>query len=107
MDRGRHAEAVPDFTRAIALGAHRTFLLPWRVKRGICLAAGGDLEGALEDFDVAVRADPGNGDYLFNRGWAFFRLGKREEARRDLEEAMRRNPAVEAKARGILKLLEE
>lgn len=39
----------------------------------------------------AVRANPTNSSFLDSLGWAYFKLGKLDEAERNLTEAARRN----------------
>ena len=48
---------------------------------------GENLEQALELVRRAVALDPDNGAYVDSLGWALFRLGEFEEARRHLEQA--------------------
>jgi tetratricopeptide (TPR) repeat protein len=47
------------------------------------------LETALQEIELALREDPDNSAYLDSRGWAKFRLGRLQEARADLEAAIR------------------
>jgi tetratricopeptide (TPR) repeat protein len=49
------------------------------------------LTEALEMIQRAVRANPTNSSYLDSLGWAYFKLGKLDEAERHLTEAARRN----------------
>ena len=46
---------------------------------------------ALEMIQKAVRAEPTNSSYLDSLGWAYFKLGKLDEAERHLSEAARRD----------------
>lgn len=46
-----------------------------------------DEKSAIEAFDAAVKADPNFPDAYFNRGIAYMRMGKREEALSDLSQA--------------------
>jgi Flp pilus assembly protein TadD len=41
----------------------------------------------------AVRAEPTNSSFLDSLGWAYFKLGKLDEAERHLSEAARRDTA--------------
>ena len=53
----------------------------------------GDYERAMRDFDLAIAADPNeNAEYLLH-GRALQRLGRDEEAQKDLNEARRLNPS--------------
>lgn len=49
------------------------------------------LAEALELIQRAVRANPTNSSFLDSLGWAFFKLGRLDEAERNLAEAARRN----------------
>jgi tetratricopeptide (TPR) repeat protein len=49
------------------------------------------LTEALEMIQRAVRANPNNASFLDSLGWAYFKLGKLDEAERNLVEASRRN----------------
>lgn len=49
------------------------------------------LTEALELIQRAIRANPTNPSFLDSLGWAFFKLGKLDEAERNLAEAARRN----------------
>jgi Flp pilus assembly protein TadD len=47
-----------------------------------------DLQTALEMIERAIEQDPDNGAYVDSLGWAFYRLGRLLEARRELERAV-------------------
>lgn len=49
------------------------------------------LPEALEMIQRAVRANPNNSSFLDSLGWAYFKLGRLDEAERHLMEAARRN----------------
>ncbi|HKC64839.1 MAG TPA: tetratricopeptide repeat protein [Pyrinomonadaceae bacterium] len=49
------------------------------------------LTEAFEMIQRAVRANPTNASFLDSLGWAYFKLGKLDEAERNLTEAARRN----------------
>lgn len=50
------------------------------------------LDEALGMIERAVRAEPDNASYLDSLGWAYFKLGRLEEAERHLTDAARRRP---------------
>lgn len=50
------------------------------------------LEEAIGLVERAIRLDPGNGAYLDSLGWGYFRQGRFEDARRELEHASRLFP---------------
>ncbi len=54
--------------------------------------AGINLEEALTLASRAVALDPDNGAYVDSLGWAYFRLGRPEQARNYLERAARLEP---------------
>ncbi|HKS30714.1 MAG TPA: tetratricopeptide repeat protein [Pyrinomonadaceae bacterium] len=51
------------------------------------------LPEALEMIQRAVRAEPTNSSFLDSLGWAYFKMGKLEEAERNLREAAKRDPS--------------
>ncbi|MEO6390377.1 MAG: tetratricopeptide repeat protein [Pyrinomonadaceae bacterium] len=60
---------------------------------GYFLADRGErLTEALDLIKRAVRAEPKNSSFLDSLGWAYFKLGKFDEAERYLTNALRRNP---------------
>jgi predicted Zn-dependent protease len=50
------------------------------------------LTEALEMIQRAVRAEPTNSSFLDSLGWAYFKLGKLDDAERQLKEAARLDP---------------
>lgn len=78
FDRGR-----PDLDFAAAEQGHDAFC--WR---GANRASTGDLEGALSDLDRLLQEDPADQEALVWRGEVLRRLGRPEESRRDLDEAI-------------------
>ena len=54
------------------------------------------LSDALNYCRQAVQARPNNPAYLDSLGWAFYKMGKRNDAKRLLEEASRRAPEEDA-----------
>lgn len=62
------------------------------MNRGRLRLDGGDLAGALEDFDRAVELSPDLWVAWTNRGIALARRGDRDLAIRSFEEAIRRAP---------------
>jgi tetratricopeptide (TPR) repeat protein len=85
--QGRIEQAVAAFRRLLALDprnaqAHN-YLGYMYADRGM------HLEEALKEIDLALGEDPDNAAYLDSRGWALYRLGRWDEARADLESAIR------------------
>ncbi|HEU4560981.1 MAG TPA: protein kinase [Longimicrobium sp.] len=61
-------------------------------RQGEALFDRGNLGGAIERFQAAVRAAPGNAYYRNNLGWALFQAGRIDDADRELNEAVRLDP---------------
>ncbi|MEQ1646997.1 MAG: tetratricopeptide repeat protein [Hyphomicrobiaceae bacterium] len=51
-----------------------------------------DWTGAMNDFDIAIEADPNNPNYLRARAWRNFYHGDREEGQADLAKAIELDP---------------
>ena len=62
------------------------------VNRGIAYRRAGDIERAIEDYDEAIRLNPGAADAFNNRGNAFRTRDEFERALRDYDEAIRLDP---------------
>lgn len=89
MELGKHPGAIEDFTKAVEL--HPTSeVFAYRGWAHVACAAP---TLALRDFELAIELEPANGDAYNGRGLMRLSLGKRAEAIRDAEEAVRRGPA--------------
>jgi len=55
---------------------------------GTCHQEMGQLEEALKHYDIAVKKDPSNGTYYYNRGIVKSKLEKLEEAVEDYNKAL-------------------
>lgn len=73
--------ACINFTRAIDGGIGDFDILYYR---GMCHLDASNYALALIDFEVLIRRDPGNPEYLFRRGFIHYKLGMNAEAIRDL-----------------------
>ncbi|MCI0343656.1 MAG: tetratricopeptide repeat-containing serine/threonine-protein kinase [Planctomycetales bacterium] len=88
----------PAGDRAAALREYGTALeegipLAWvRNNRGCLRDNLGDPRGALEDFEVAMRLQPGNPEHYYNRSQARQRLGDAVGAESDLDRALQLGP---------------
>jgi len=56
--------------------------------RGVARAMLGDLNGAIDDFSLAIRNWPNHSDAYNNRGFTYAKLGQLEQARNDFEMAL-------------------
>ncbi len=89
---GKSAEAIALLRRVVALEPDSSTA---HLDLGMVLAESYDLPGALAENDEAIRL--GRGDMALahlNRGRVLFDLGRREEARPDLETAVRLAPQM-------------
>jgi TonB family protein len=87
---GRTAEAVA--TLRLALKSDPNDLLVLNNLGYILVQQDDKLEEGLPMIQRAVNASPKNGAYLDSLGWAYFKLGKLDEAERYLTEAARNRP---------------
>lgn len=72
-----HMKAIADFDTALALDSGYTDAL---TARGLSRTAAGDLEGALRDFEHALRGRPTDPDLRFNHANILAGLGRYSEA---------------------------
>jgi len=87
---GDHDAAVAAFERLLALEPDHAPSLNYLGY--IWADAGENLERALDLIERAVVIDPDNGAYADSLGWAYYRLGRYDQARRHLEWAARLVP---------------
>ncbi|GAA3227569.1 hypothetical protein GCM10010468_56460 [Actinocorallia longicatena] len=73
-------------------GAQPIHRLVLRVNRAQLRILTGDRDGALEDLDAAVAADPGYPDYYVDRGNLLFAAGRHDEALADYNTALAVGP---------------
>jgi tetratricopeptide (TPR) repeat protein len=84
---GLHSDAERVFQQALELDAEFAPALNYL---GYMWAERGEnLDEAIDLVSRAVALDPNNGAYVDSLGWAFFQLGRYEEARGHLEKAAR------------------
>lgn len=82
-----HAEAA--LTSAIELRRNRPEVM---IDRAQARAAMADYQGAVDDLNVAIDADPTNGDAFKFRASAYRYLDKLEQARADIDRALALDP---------------
>lgn len=82
---GRAPEAFADLDESVAAGNHNAHC--WR---GAARTLTGDAAGAVADLDAVVSSDPGDDEALIWRAEARLALGRRDDARRDLDFAASR-----------------
>jgi tetratricopeptide (TPR) repeat protein len=79
-------------------------LVATHVNRGILRLRRGDLEGALEDFDMATRLDPNEPEAYLNRGSVLLRNARAVDAISQFDTAIAKNtrrPALAHYARAV------
>ncbi|MFE8604107.1 tetratricopeptide repeat protein [Archangium violaceum] len=84
--QGRHAEAVADFDALEAVGFRKALVL--HMKRAESLEALGRHAEAERDWTLALAEDPDNPWLLHQRASARARLGRLEEAVKDITDAL-------------------
>lgn len=60
------------------------------------LLAAGDMHGALDHFDAAIKKDPSNYLSIFKRGAAYLSLGRASQASADFDKVLTLKPDFEA-----------
>jgi len=91
---GNHNAAITEFNRAIELDSNVADAYYFR---GGVYGSLGDWEKAIADYTHAITLNQKD-TYYVSRGGSYFMLDKNNEARSDLETALRLNPEnVEAK----------
>jgi tetratricopeptide (TPR) repeat protein len=88
---GQRPRAVAEFRRVLEIDPDFHAALNYL---GYTYAESGEnLEEALSLVGRAVALEPDNGAYVDSLGWAYYRLGRHEQARDTLERAVRLEPA--------------
>lgn len=82
---GNAEQALEDYTQAIRRDSFSEEV--WRSRAVLRYNKQRDFTGAKEDFDRAIRLDPGIGQNYKNRARCWIKFGKKAEALKDLEMA--------------------
>ena len=95
QDEGRIADAIHDFSKAIALKPNNPIAY---YSRGNLYSYYTDsspetLKLALQDYTKAIQFSPGTSDYLVQRGIVYFKLNMFENTLQDLNAAEKLDPA--------------
>jgi len=105
-DLGRDEEAIENLRQAVGLN-------PRYYKGHYHLAAAlervGKFDEAAREYDVAEPGFRQNGEYFYRRGFAYFRLGQKREARESLIRVLDIAPGSESAAQAdeLLKMMSE
>ncbi len=90
---GKPDLAVQHCTRALQTGKYSGEVLSrLHYHRGVALAAQGQFDRAITDFDAAIGINPGFGDAYYGRGNAWSSKGDSDRAIADFDAAVRLNP---------------
>jgi tetratricopeptide (TPR) repeat protein len=96
-DTGTGEAAIAACTRAIASGTFKGIdLAKLHTNRGVELKRKGDLDGALADYDIAIRLNPSDQFAYNNRANAWRDKGDLDRAIADWSEAVRIDPGYTA-----------
>lgn len=90
---GRASEAIADWKTLAALNERRPFMSEEQIWNGMAYAraiANEELAEGLADANRAARGPAPAPELLDTRGYLYYRLGRHEEARRDLDDAISR-----------------
>ncbi|HEX3998154.1 MAG TPA: hypothetical protein VHX65_06360 [Pirellulales bacterium] len=88
---GRHRDAIADATIAVKLANNDRSRAETLNGRAYMRAlANLELDRALEDVDESLRIVPGDANVIDTRAYVLFRLGKYDQARKDIDDAIRR-----------------
>ncbi len=88
--RGRYAQAVEDYDRALAINP---ILVHAMINRANAYSRMRQFKEALNDYDIAAFYSEGRNDLVFyNRAMLFLQMGRVENARNDLLRALEAQP---------------
>ena len=102
LDEGMARMRSGDLVGSISTLGRLTYYCPdyaegWN-QRAFAKFLGGDYEGALDDLDRAVALSPRHLGAVSGRGLTLFRLGREEEGREAIREAVKLNPWLSERA---------
>lgn len=82
---GHHAEAIAEYSRAIAVDPGIALIYH---QRGVSYGWIGDYQTAIADFDKALELDPARPFTYYERGATYYRLADFSRAEQDLQTAL-------------------
>jgi tetratricopeptide (TPR) repeat protein len=91
QDRGEHATAISDYSKAIALGPDWSQAYN---NRGIVYTLLGNDPAALKDFEMAISINPHNAQFYNNRGLVHYYTKNDRLAMADFNQSIKLNPRV-------------
>lgn len=102
-DKGDFEHAIADYSRAIAIEPANATAYNGRCWVGVIV--GRELQQALGDCNESLRLRPKNADTLDSRGFAYYMLGRMDEAIADFDAALAINPKLASSlyGRGLAK----
>lgn len=93
-EAGKFTDAVDAYSKAVSLDPSYVPAYIGRAQSKRKLTPP-DLQGSIEDLDIAISKDPKNSDAYNNRGISYFHLNEVEKARLDYNKAIELNPKSE------------
>jgi tetratricopeptide (TPR) repeat protein len=91
-EQGNYEDEVALWNDVIAMNISAIQVAPAIMNRGTAYSAKGDLDRALQDYNLAIELDPGNAGAYVNRGLALGRRGEFESAIEDYAKAIALKP---------------
>jgi len=102
--RGNVQGAIQEYSRVVELKPDSPQA---HVKLGVAYKIQGDLDKALENYNVALAQHADYAEALSNRGWVLVEQEKWQEARNDFDQALRIKPGDQAALQGLAQVLEK
>jgi tetratricopeptide (TPR) repeat protein len=87
-------QAIADCDKAMSLGLSKDAVIV--SSRGIANYKRKKYQAAWNDFDAALKTEPGNAEHFYGRGLAEAQLGRNAEAQADIAAAVKADPDIAA-----------